>query len=402
MTQLYAVLRKSIAHLPPDDPAARERVFASARQAMMRLLWSYEPPLTSGEIEEKIGAFDEAVGRIETEFTPDAETAPVEDEPELADAPFTNGRDHRAGLDSSDRTPWHDDPEPFAAPTRWRDEEPAEETFEDEGADHWSDEEIEAEEEAGHWEEPPARPTFLERTREFVDRLSPAGIAAAIGGIVIIAALAWCVWFLASLLGPGDGNDRAGPAQPTATETSGAAPNAPGTVVLPTTQPTERPGVITATTAAEDGVALETIVLFDGRDPTVFQSVPDNPVVFDGGPDGGFARISTSAGSPGTRLIIGRGAFERFTGRTIRIVVVARAAGYGPASSFRFAYQSGRALGPWISAEPTSEWRPYAGTWTVPAPRAGGPVNDVLLIEPGVPGDGTTIDVRSVRIEVLG
>lgn len=147
-------------------------------------------------------------------------------------------------------------------------------------------------------------------------------------------------------------------------------------------------------------LALETLTLFDGRDPSVFQSAPDNPVRFEGDTQGGFARVSSSTNSTGSRITVGRGVYERLAGRTIRIVVVARAAATSPAPALRFAYQNGRSLSPWQDGDLGKDYAPLSTTWTVPKER-GGPETDAVLIEPGIPGDGTAADIKSVRIEVL-
>lgn len=152
--------------------------------------------------------------------------------------------------------------------------------------------------------------------------------------------------------------------------------------------------------AAAGALALETLNLFDGRDPSVFQSAPANPVRFEGDTQGGFARVSSSTNSTGSRITVGRGVYERLAGRTIRIVVVARAAKTNPAHSLRFAYQNGRSLSPWHDGALGPDYAPLSTIWAVPKDR-GGPETDAVLIEPGIPGDGTAVDIKSVRIEVL-
>ena len=152
--------------------------------------------------------------------------------------------------------------------------------------------------------------------------------------------------------------------------------------------------------AAAGALALETLNLFDGRDPSVFQSAPANPVRFEGDTQGGFARVSSSTNSTGSRITVGRGVYERLAGRTIRIVVVARAAKTNPTNSLRFAYQNGRSLSPWHDGALGPDYAPLSTIWTVPKDR-GGPETDAVLIEPGIPGDGTAADIKSVRIEVL-
>jgi len=54
------------------------------------------------------------------------------------------------------------------------------------------------------------------------------------------------------------------------------------------------------------------------------------------------------------------------------------------------------------------EWRTVALTeafalvtveWPIPVVRGAG--NDYLVIEPGIPGDGTAVDIREITVEIL-
>ncbi|HEV7284203.1 MAG TPA: hypothetical protein VGN75_05045, partial [Kaistia sp.] len=82
MSQLQTVLRRSVAHLAPSDHDGRERMFTSAREAMIRLLWSYDPPLTPSEIDSKIDEFDGVVASILSEHRNADGDAPEGDEAE--------------------------------------------------------------------------------------------------------------------------------------------------------------------------------------------------------------------------------------------------------------------------------------------------------------------------------
>lgn len=247
------------------------------------------------------------------------------------------------------------------------------------------------------------RPTLGERLRNLTDAVSGRMIAIVAGVmLVLVAGLGGAAFFLSR-----------SPTPATTAEGAPAAPAAPA-------RPTDIAGVIAASdpppqnpaparaepqpappaAAGGDMLALETLNLFDGRDPSVFQSMPDNPVRFQGDTQGGFARVSSSINSTGSRITVGRGVYERLGGRTIRIVVVARAASATPAHSLRFAYQNGRSLSPWKDGALGADYAPLSATWTVPKDR-GGPETDAVLIEPGIPGDGTAADIKSVRIEVL-
>ena len=84
----------------------------------------------------------------------------------------------------------------------------------------------------------------------------------------------------------------------------------------------------------------------------------------------------------------------------MRVTIVARSAKVAGAASMRFAYQSGVAISHWQTANLGNDYQAVALTWRVPSMRTdrGG---DLLLIQPGVPGDGTGADVKSISIDVL-
>jgi hypothetical protein len=375
MSQLQAVLRRSIAHLDPEDDDARQRVFASARAAMVRLLLSYDPPLTTAEIEHKISEFDRIVGEIEGR-PPQAKAVP--------------GR-------GSDAHASHRDDNEF------RDEDDRED------ADHGEDE---AYEDDGY-EDGAYRLTAMERAVDFIQGLSGRSIAIAAAGLFGVVVLLSGGGFVYSILSGGGQEsvqadvsspatpansvpvDASTPSPPPATAaaqlSSGPAPVAPAPA-----------NPVTAPTAAvsNSALALETLVLFDGRDPTVFQSAPDNPIHFDGDTDGGFVRIASATVSTGARIVVGRGVYERIAGRSIRIVVVARGSKDAPAHAMRFSYQNGRSVSPWFDVDLGTPYAALSGVWQVPKNR-GGPASDALILEPGIPGDGTAVDIRSVRLEVL-
>jgi hypothetical protein len=144
----------------------------------------------------------------------------------------------------------------------------------------------------------------------------------------------------------------------------------------------------------------ESLVVFDGRDPTVFEGASDNPIQFDSDADGGFARISSATSAAGARAVIGPGLAERFAGRTIRITLLARSSDENGAATMRFAYQTGLAISHWQDADLSGSYGTYGMIWRVPAARTNS-AGDYLLIEPGIPGDGTSTDIRSIRIEIL-
>ena len=142
----------------------------------------------------------------------------------------------------------------------------------------------------------------------------------------------------------------------------------------------------------------QTFMLFDGRDPTVFETSPDNPIRFDD--TSGTVRVSSSTGSAGVKALIGPGLATRLAGHDVRVTIVARSAKVAGAASMRFAYQSGVAISHWQTANLGPDYQAVALTWRVPAlqtDRSG----DVLLIQPGVPGDGTGANIKSIKIDLL-
>lgn len=65
----------------------------------------------------------------------------------------------------------------------------------------------------------------------------------------------------------------------------------------------------------------------------------------------------------------------------------------------RFALQSGLAVSHWQSADLSPNYATYGMIWRVPAART--TAGDYLLIEPGIPGDGTSVDIRAIRIDIV-
>ena len=61
-------------------------------------------------------------------------------------------------------------------------------------------------------------------------------------------------------------------------------------------------------------------------------------------------------------------------------------------------YENGLAISPWQTANLGNEFQTYNLVWRVPSMRAD-PNADQLLIEPGIPGDGTAADIQSIRID---
>ena len=137
-------------------------------------------------------------------------------------------------------------------------------------------------------------------------------------------------------------------------------------------------------------------MLFDGSDPTVFDTDPSNPVRF----DGETARVATSSASAGARALVGPGLAARLGGHTVNVIVVARSARENGAANLRFALQSGLAVSYWKTASLTQELEPISLTWRVPTLRTD-PKGDSIVIEPGIPGDGTGTEISAIVVDVL-
>ena len=110
--------------------------------------------------------------------------------------------------------------------------------------------------------------------------------------------------------------------------------------------------------AAENLPIDQTFMLFDGRDPTIFETSPDNPVRFDA--RSGSVRVGSSAGSAGVKVLIGPGLATRLAGHDVRVIIVARSAAApvppACASPTRAALRSATGRPP-ISATTTRRWR---------------------------------------------
>lgn len=143
----------------------------------------------------------------------------------------------------------------------------------------------------------------------------------------------------------------------------------------------------------------ESLVVFNGSDPTVFEGSSGNPIQFDSDSEGGFARISSATSAAGARTVIGPGLAEKLAGRTIRVTLLARSSSENGAAVLRFAYQSGLAISHWQNADLASNYSTYGIIWRVPATHTA--TGDYLLIEPGIPGDGTSTDIRLIKIDIL-
>ena len=502
MSDFYSILKESIIDRGIVDSGERDAIYAQARRAMIRRLWSFEPPLDEEEIESRIAAFDVAVSDIEADVMA-AFSAPADDasaamdddyaveeqapadyrdaDPYAADAhdadPYVRDRHARdtyvadrheadpyaAGYDE-DREPV-DRPaansrrvpaliDPIAAGRQVRDaglvryyEEARrlslQEPLYDDGHDELPDEpqaydpaparrahaEVSRrraapepppdpyEDEPGYGEEPPPQ-LYPPRRQSRSDRWSedsprrdppqrpqkqaPSGPRAADDGLprrrqrqrpaprqplsdrdkiyMLLGAIGVCVLVLGGIgvyaLVPRDSG-----------------------VTVDIDARHEVSDAATAVRLAAEAMPIDqTFMLFDGRDPTVFETSPDNPIRFDA--NSGTVRISSSTGSPGVKALIGPGLATRLAGHDVRVTIVARSSREAGAAGLRFAYQSGVAISHWQTVNLGTDFQAVALTWRVPTlqtDRSG----DILVIQPGIPGDGTGADVKSIKIDLL-
>jgi hypothetical protein len=452
MSDLYSLIRQSIIDRGLATGAERQDVYDQARTAVRRELWSYEPQLDDDEIEARMGAFDRAIDALEEELVAVFADTPAREAGRRVGSVFEGydrdsdyvpayidrapaapaGGPRRPGRREMPRLP-PPPPPPEARPQRldplalrsaaieaalratgedgetaFEAEVPGDagddsgmtaglgrargfaELAEAEDGDETGDRpraglaeetlrggedddggEAPARHDLGDDEAPspvraarprrPPRRRLDERTRI---RILIGAIAAM---AIVLVALAGFI--LTSVLSRSSGPVAAGAVSAAAEGGSGAAAD-----------------------------AQQTFTVFDGGDPTVFDSGPGNPVQFDKG--SGFARITSSTSDPGVRVTIGQGLASRFAGRSVRVTVAARTARENGAAGLRFAYENGIAISPWQKASLGNDFVSYSLVWRVPALRVD-PGTDQLLIEPGIPGDGTAAEIQSIKISVL-
>jgi hypothetical protein len=82
------------------------------------------------------------------------------------------------------------------------------------------------------------------------------------------------------------------------------------------------------------------------------------------------------------------------------VTIEARSARENGAASMRFAYESGVALSHWQTANLSSNFTELGLVWRVPTLRTS-PTGDFIDIEPGIPGSGTAVEIKSVRIDMV-
>ncbi len=462
MTDFYALLKKSILDRGITDSNERDEIYAQARRAMVRRLWAFDPPLEEDEIESRIGAFDMAVSDIEVdvmaEFGREAAEAPPDDgddydydDPEPRDdyqpsddyapqeAPPRNARQLPAlapqprelaqRVRDAALVRYHeearqvpvDEPEPYSDPyddadmyapppaTRSRSLAPAgRQRRRPEPADPYAVPEQADREDRRSAPPPPRRPASerwvelpeprrkpaekqrrtpqddLPRKRRRARQLPPPRPRRRLTDgekiRILLGAIGLCVAVLIGigvylLLPRNDG------------------------VTVDVGDHREVSDAATAVRIAQADLPVDqTFMLFDGRDPTVFETSPDNPVRFDA--NSGAVEISSSTGSPGVKALIGPGLATRLAGHDVRITIVARSSPEAGAATMRFAYQSGVAISHWQTANLGADYQAVAMTWRVPGLRTdrGG---DLLVIQPGVPGDGNGADIKSIKIDLL-
>ena len=161
---------------------------------------------------------------------------------------------------------------------------------------------------------------------------------------------------------------------------SGSPPQLAAPALVPSTSGDEAAPAATVPTDA-----VQSFTVFDGTDPTIFDSAPGNPVRFD--KSNSFARITSSAANPGVRVVIGPGLSSRLSGHAVRVTLVARAAHENGATGLRFAYENGLAISPWQTANLGNDFQTFNLVWRVPSMRAD-PNADQLLIDPAFPATG--------------
>jgi hypothetical protein len=400
-SDFYSIIRGSVESRGLKTSTERRGLYEQARRAMIDKLWSNDPPLAADEISRRISFFDAAVERIEGDYEPDPEPevlAPAA----LAEAhPSTAKRTAAAKKQAAPPPPPEEAvmPPPLPEPRRGRrTPQPATEENEAPGGDEPIPSifrrESASEPTAFQAEVEPAPAGFghldegFDAVRRRMPKVTwrprlPTGERARVQ--LLAAVIACLAVFLAGFL-----VFAFYPRETTTTVSSGAM----------TTQSVGDPA--TALDIPKRPVAVkQSFNLFDGADPTVFVGSPSNPVRFDHDKEGAFSRIASSVDNPGARAVIGPGLAQSLAGRDIRVTLSLRSSHELGAAKLRFAYQSGLAVSHWQVADAPADYGDVGLIWRVPAQRTDAR-GDYLLIEPGIPGDGTSVDIRSIRIEVIG
>lgn len=399
MTDFYALLKQSILDRGIRSPKEREGIYAQARRAVVKQLWDYRPPLAAHEIDTRVGAYDTAVERIEADLRlafadnkalasarrSEPPDAPSEPEPSRDDdlPPFTDWLmdepEYGRGIERSSA---------YAPPARKSATPPEPEPYYEEETQPLA---YDGGDEDGYEPEAPPRRGANRWSEPEPDNRAP-GIAASVSAWlgtgeqlrIKLLAVAIGVLFIA-LVG-------------IAAYFVGARSNSPS-VTLGIGVRREVSDAATAVRIAADSVQVaQTYAIFDGRDPTVFSTAPDDPIHFDSA--AGIARIASSASTAGVKVIIGPGLAARLAGQRVRVVIVARSSADNGAANMRFAYQSGLAISHWQTANLDANFTSVGMEWRLPTMRTS-PTGDFLLIEPGIPGGGTGADIQSIKIDVL-
>jgi hypothetical protein len=403
MTDFYSVLRKSIESRDLHSPEERKKIYDKARRGMIRKLWASDPPLPEDEITRRIGLFDAAVERIEGDLDPARSGGPeahaVPEPPMLLQPlPATSETPKTSPAKALTVTQGSSVDDAEALPALFRREDdtkrrvpalPPERLWRDDTSSAGLVDIEESLAQVSRVAKPARRlrlqlpaipriklPAALPRIRIPRNERAIVQLLSAVIACLAVFIIGFGIYvFLPRSSGPAV---------------------AEGGIQISRV-------VSDATTAAEipkESVKVtQSFALFDGRDPQVFYSTPDNPVRYDKDADGAFTRVSSSADAAGARAVIGPGLASRLAGQTIRVTLTARSAKEAGALNLRFAYQSGVAISHWQVAKVAPTYGEVGLIWRVPAQRTS--KGDALIIEPGIPGDGSGVDIKSIRIDLI-
>ena len=137
--------------------------------------------------------------------------------------------------------------------------------------------------------------------------------------------------------------------------------------------------------------------LFDGTDASVFVANAAHPIEVLGEADHRFARITSSlTDSADARLVIPPAIADRLAGREVHIVVAARSATEDGSGTVRFAYRAGDETTAFVAQPLGKDYRRLELVWNVPGGSSLG--QHSILIEPGLLGGGSSVDIRNAVI----
>jgi hypothetical protein len=137
--------------------------------------------------------------------------------------------------------------------------------------------------------------------------------------------------------------------------------------------------------------------LFNGEDASVFVANEAHPIKFLGEGTHRYVRITSSmTDSADARLVVPPAVADKLAGREIHVVFSARSATEDGSGTVRFAYQAGDETTAFVAQPLGKDYRRLEMVWNVPGGSSLG--QHAILIEPGLLGGGSSVDIKDAVI----